>query len=123
MSRAGESKTCASCGRTMSWRKAWAKDWDEVRYCSDACRKRKIRPVDTALETAILDLLRPRSDGTTICPSEAAKEVDPDRWRTLMEPARSAARRLAAARQVIITQQGRAVDPATAKGPLRIRRR
>jgi hypothetical protein len=25
----------------MSWRKAWAKNWDQVRYCSEACRKKK----------------------------------------------------------------------------------
>ena len=33
-------KTCAACGRPMVWRKAWAKVWDEVKYCSDACRRR-----------------------------------------------------------------------------------
>lgn len=122
MRRAGEFKICASCGRSMSRRKAWAKHWEEVRYCSDACRQRKIRAVDTALESAILDLLRQRAAGATICPSEAAREVDPDHWRELMEPARSAARRLTAAGQVIITQRGREVDPSTAKGPFRIRR-
>lgn len=122
MSMANESKVCASCGRTMSWRKGLAKNWHEVRYCSDACRHRKIRPVDTALETAILALLQRRAGGATICPSEAAKEVDPDRWRELMEPARRAARRLVAAEEVVITQRGRAVDPSTAKGPIRIRR-
>lgn len=41
------SKPCAACGRTMTWRKAWAKTWDSVRYCSDACRKRKARPCAT----------------------------------------------------------------------------
>ena len=35
------SKLCMACGRAMTWRKAWAKNWDEVRYCSDACRKNK----------------------------------------------------------------------------------
>ena len=35
------SKLCAVCGRAMTWRKAWAKNWGEVRYCSEACRKRK----------------------------------------------------------------------------------
>lgn len=34
-------KTCATCGRPMVWRKAWAKVWDEVRHCSNACRKKK----------------------------------------------------------------------------------
>jgi len=35
------SKPCAVCGRPMSWRKAWAKNWEQVKYCSDACRARK----------------------------------------------------------------------------------
>ncbi len=35
------SKPCLACGRPMSWRKAWAKNWAEVRYCSEACRKQK----------------------------------------------------------------------------------
>ena len=32
-------KPCVACGRPMSWRKAWAKNWDQVKYCSEACRK------------------------------------------------------------------------------------
>lgn len=35
------SKPCAVCGRAMVWRKAWAKNWDAVRYCSVACRRKK----------------------------------------------------------------------------------
>ncbi|WP_338068157.1 DUF2256 domain-containing protein [Nioella ostreopsis] len=34
-------KTCASCGRPFAWRRKWAKVWDEVRYCSDRCRREK----------------------------------------------------------------------------------
>lgn len=34
------SKPCVACGRAMTWRKAWARNWDEVKFCSDACRKR-----------------------------------------------------------------------------------
>ncbi len=32
------SKLCARCGRPFTWRKKWARDWAQVRYCSDACR-------------------------------------------------------------------------------------
>ncbi len=32
-------KPCTVCGRPMSWRKAWAKNWDEVKVCSEACRR------------------------------------------------------------------------------------
>lgn len=34
-------KTCAACGRPFAWRKKWARDWDQVRFCSDACRRGK----------------------------------------------------------------------------------
>jgi hypothetical protein len=32
-------KACVHCGRPMSWRKAWAANWDKVKYCSDSCRR------------------------------------------------------------------------------------
>jgi hypothetical protein len=121
-----DDRVCAGCGRAFAWRPALADVWDEVRWCSDACRRRGIRPVDTALETAIAELLEGRAASTTICPSEAARRVasddDPDGWRDLMEPARRAARRMVAAGALEILQQGRVVDPSTAKGPIRLRR-
>ena len=36
------SKPCLACGREMTWRKRWAKTWDDVKYCSDACRALKL---------------------------------------------------------------------------------
>lgn len=119
-------KVCGSCGRRIEWRAKWARDWDAVRWCSDACRARGVRPVDRELEVSILTLLAARAVDATICPSEAARAVggnpDNETWRALMEPARRAARRLVAAGEVEITQGGRVVDPSTAKGPIRIRR-
>lgn len=117
----GDEKPCIVCGRTMTWRRKWARNWDDVKYCSDACRKRGKTGVDAALEQAILDLLAARARGATICPSEAARRVSPDDWRTLMERARSAARRLVASGALEMTQRGRAVDPSTARGPVRLR--
>ncbi|MDO3397611.1 DUF2256 and DUF3253 domain-containing protein [Nocardioides sp. SOB44] len=128
-----EPKTCAACGRTIEWRKKWERDWDQVRYCSTACRRHGVTDTDRALEASILDLLAARSRTSTICPSEAARAVggartdgadaaDGEAWRELMEPARRAARRLVAAGEVEVTQGGRVVDPSTAKGPIRIRR-
>ena len=78
--------------------------------------------VDARLERAIDALLDDRRDGATICPSEAARAVDPDGWRELMPAARAAAGRLAAAGQVEVTQRGEVVDVATARGPVRVRR-
>ncbi len=54
------------------------------------------------------------------CPSEAARRVDPDRWRELMEPARMAVRRLYHRGCVRITQHGKAVDPDHMRGPVRV---
>ncbi|EZP27760.1 DUF2256 and DUF3253 domain-containing protein [Microbacterium oleivorans] len=115
-------KTCASCGREIQWRKKWEKSWDDVKYCSDACRKRGIRPVDEKLTASIRELLDARAASATICPSEAARAVGGEDWRDLMEPARRAARRLVAIGEVEITQRGQVVDPSTAKGPIRIRK-
>lgn len=120
----------------MTWRRKWARNWDEIKYCSDACRKRKVEAIDIALENAIVELLRARAGGHTICPSEAARLVvsreekeegggeegeGEERWRGLMERTRMAARRLVVNGSVVITQRGQVVDPSTAKGPIRIR--
>jgi hypothetical protein len=34
-------KTCLACGRPFTWRKKWERDWDQVKYCSDRCRRAK----------------------------------------------------------------------------------
>lgn len=78
--------------------------------------------LDRALEQAVLRLLAERAPDATLCPSEAARAVAPDDWRPLMDAARDAARRLVAAGEIEVTQRGEVVDPATAKGPVRLRR-
>lgn len=116
-------KTCASCGRRIEWRAKWQRDWDQVRYCSASCRRRGVTAEDQRLEEVTLSLLAGRAGASTICPSEVARAVGSEEsWRSLMEPARRAARRLVAAGEVEITQGGRVVDPSTAKGAIRIRR-
>jgi hypothetical protein len=114
-------KPCVVCGREITWRKKWERDWDNVRYCGEACRRAGLSTTDASLERAILGLLAKRAGGATICPSEAARLVAPSDWEPLMEPARRAARRLVAQQKVVITQGGSVVDPSRAKGPIRIR--
>ncbi|MDG1063700.1 MAG: DUF2256 domain-containing protein [Flavobacteriaceae bacterium] len=36
-----EQKICPICQRPFSWRKKWAKNWDNVLYCSEKCRRHK----------------------------------------------------------------------------------
>lgn len=120
MSPAERTKVCASCGRTMTWRKSWARNWESVRYCSEACRRRGVPDSDRELEALILSMLEARPRAATICPSDVARGVAED-WRPLMEPVRRAARRLVAEGRVEICQGGRVVDPSHARGPIRIR--
>lgn len=30
-------KICPVCRRAFTWRKKWARDWDQVKYCSRRC--------------------------------------------------------------------------------------
>jgi hypothetical protein len=82
------------------------------------------KDIDAELERTILSLLDDRKPTSTICPSDAARAVGTaDGWRSLMDPARDAARRLVESGEVVITQGGEVVDLDTARGPIRIRRR
>ncbi|MCH1582323.1 MAG: DUF2256 domain-containing protein [Flavobacteriales bacterium] len=33
------SKDCVQCGLPFDWRKKWARCWEEVKYCSERCRR------------------------------------------------------------------------------------
>jgi hypothetical protein len=72
-------------------------------------------------EAAIVALLEKRSPGATICPSEAARELDAESFRDLMPEVRDAARRLVAAGRIEVTQKGRVIDLDHARGPIRLR--
>ncbi len=72
-----------------------------------------------------MEILRSAKAGASICPSQAAKKLAGDNdervWRSLMEPTRRAARRLAHRRKIQIMQGGKEVDPSAFKGPIRLR--
>jgi hypothetical protein len=77
-------------------------------------------PDPASIEAVILDLVRARGPGKTICPSEAARRLDPEAWRALMPAVREAAARLRDRGLVATTQHGRPVDPRTVRGPIRL---
>lgn len=116
-------KNCKVCGRIIEPRKKWMKNWNEVQYCSDSCRKQRVSYLQRAKdEEAILELLSKRSMSASICPSEIlspAKKKDPVR----MEEVRQAARRLVHKQKIEITQKGQVVDPSNFRGPIRLRRK
>lgn len=74
MSKQAE-KVCVRCGRTMQWRAKWSKKWEQVKYCSDQCRRTRATATDSALEDAIVTLLGARARDASICPSEVARQV------------------------------------------------
>jgi hypothetical protein len=79
---------------------------------------------DTQIRQVILDLLARRDAGKTICPSDAARALGGDHgFRPLMEPVRATARAMAAHGELEWTQSGEVVDPATARGAVRLRLR
>jgi hypothetical protein len=137
-------KICKTCGHPFAFRKEYEQDWDIVKFCSEACRNQKATASITEIEQAILTLLAERTaDGDktqTISPSEVAKLVAGSAggsylsarerekstrrdWEALVEPARAAARRLVTQNKIVITQHNEIVDPAAAKGPIRLRLR
>ncbi|MEZ0358866.1 S-adenosylmethionine tRNA ribosyltransferase [Mycobacterium sp. ENV421] len=74
------------------------------------------------LRAAILSMTAERAP-RTICPSDAARAVDAEHWRELMDTTRDVARELARSGDVVVTQKDEELDPdAEWRGPIRIRR-
>ena len=112
-----ESKICESCGREVEYRKKWARDWANVKFCSDECRRNKNK---FDYREAILAMLKLRKRGQTICPSEVLQDGQKTDAQ-LMEHVRRSARLLGAEGLIEITQNGRPVDPQNFRGPIRLR--
>ncbi|WP_410653786.1 DUF3253 domain-containing protein [Amycolatopsis sp. cmx-4-54] len=78
-------------------------------------------PLPERLRAAILALAVARGEGSSTCPSDAARALA-DEWRPLLPQARNQARELARAGEVRLTQGDRSLDPdGEWKGPIRIR--
>ena len=81
-------------------------------------------PNQAQLKRTILELLGQRDPGKTICPSDAARALGgDDGFRELMQPVRDAAAALVEDGRIEVTQSGRPVDLASARGAIRLRLR
>ena len=78
-------------------------------------------PVPKQIRQSILDLLEQRGPGKTICPSEVARAVALDDWRPVMPLVREVVSGMVAEGVLLVTQAGQVVDPAEAKGAIRLR--
>lgn len=77
------------------------------------------RPSIQVVQHCILALLHERGAEKTICPSEVARRLAPNYWRTLMNDVRVAGAQLAANGHIGVTQKGCVVDPETVQGAIR----
>ena len=111
------SKTCESCGREITYRKKWARNWSNVKFCSDECRANKNK---FDFRAGIIELLNQRSADKTICPSELLP-LEQKTDKVMMEHVRRSARLLAAEGKIEIVQKGQRVDPENFRGPIRLR--
>lgn len=73
------------------------------------------------IQAAILSLAAQRGNEKSTCPSEIARRLFPDDWRSHMTDVVDEAIRLHNNGQVVITQQGLPVDVHHIKGPVRIK--
>ncbi|WP_035985203.1 DUF3253 domain-containing protein [Leptolyngbya sp. KIOST-1] len=71
------------------------------------------------IRATLLDLIAQRGPDKTICPSEVARALRANDWRSLMPAVREVGQALAEEGRVVVTQRGQIVDPQTARGPVR----
>jgi hypothetical protein len=112
-----DTKICTSCGRIIEYRKKWEKNWTEIKYCSDECRRNKNK---FDYREAILNLLRERGPLKTITPSEVLPEKF-QQDKNMLEHVRRSARLLANENKIELIQNGKVVDPTSFKGPVSLR--
>jgi hypothetical protein len=75
---------------------------------------------EAEIAAAIMRLVEARGPSKSICPSEAARSLDPA-WQTLMTAVRRVAIGLALAGRIDILRKGKPVDPADVRGVIRLR--
>lgn len=88
------------------------------------CRPQEVpddhRELEARLRAQLLRIAEERGPDKTLCPSEAAGAVDPERRRELTSLARDVASELANEGILVVTQKGVPVDGRTARGPVRV---
>ncbi len=73
------------------------------------------------IEASIFEKLSRRDAGKSICPSEVARDLEPERWQRMMPRVRAIAVGLAREGRLVITKKGKPVDPNAFKGVIRLK--
>lgn len=80
------------------------------------------KPPRLTPEDAILAAIDARGAGKTICPTDAAKVLDPENWRGRLHQIRAAGVHLARTGVISIYRKGKPVSPDGFKGVYRLGR-
>lgn len=75
---------------------------------------------EAEIKSTIITMAAARGTDKSICPSEVARKMFGDNWRSKMQDIRDAAFDLAEENLVTVTQKGKKVDRENLKGPVRI---
>ncbi|MEE2755390.1 MAG: DUF2256 domain-containing protein [Myxococcota bacterium] len=110
-----QTKHCPSCGRSFEWRKKWASNWTEVRYCSALCRRQRLERRDNHLHEIILRLLHAQQPKDGLKASQIADHAFGSRKAADCERVLRAARRLALDAKVIFFENAKRVDATHAR--------
>ena len=78
---------------------------------------------EAKIRRAIYGIARERGPDKSLCPSEVARKLAPLKWRALMPQVIGAAKRMAQDEEILITQRGKVIDPASVRGPFRLKQR
>lgn len=73
------------------------------------------------IRECILKQVQQRGPDKSICPSEVARSLGGETWRSLMPLVREVGADLAKSGAIVVTQKGVPVDPHMAKGPIRFK--
>lgn len=76
---------------------------------------------DETVRRQIMAQVAERGPEKTLCPSEVARALGGEEWRSLMPLIREVGAELLTEGLIEVTQKGNHVHPLTAKGPIRFR--
>jgi hypothetical protein len=102
----------------MEWRKAWEKNWDSIRYCSDSCRRDKFDKKSTNVRETILAMTKTAGKSKPVPATDVAQSLWPLEWETRLEEVRRVARLLHHEKLITILQNGKPITDLNFKGPV-----
>lgn len=111
-------KICQNCGREFEFRSKWKECWDDIRYCSEKCRKSY---KESRINFWKQEILRHSSLHRAVCASEIAIKSIPSEWKMHLEFVRQAARLLAHEDKILILQGKKIVNPSKFRGEISLK--